>query len=154
MRFKVMCGSFSMADRLYKAGDVVETSYLLDKMFPKKYKRIDGFVSNIREDAADVVPETDEWENGEARTGVMVIENEEEVEVDEKQTKHASGPKHRPAGKDVSKEFDYSQEETGLVIYRDKGKFFVYDEDDLVTPLNENPLTKAKIAGFIKSQCE
>ena len=61
MRFKVMCGSFSMADRLYKAGDVVETSYLLDKMFPKKYKRIDGFVSNIREDAADVVPETDEW---------------------------------------------------------------------------------------------
>jgi hypothetical protein len=122
---------------------VIETQYPLDEMFPKKYKRIDGFTSNVCE-----TPETDDEEISDAGKEVLVIENEGSVEVDSKYSKQ------RPSGKNVSQEFDYSIEETGLLVYRNKGKFFVYDEDDTVTPLNEKPLTKAKVAPFIKSQCE
>jgi len=63
-----------------------------------------------------------------------------------------------PEGELVDDKFDYSPEETGLHVFKvkegTKTRYNVTDVDDLSTPLNAEPLTRAKVLPFIESECE
>jgi hypothetical protein len=58
------------------------------------------------------------------------------------------------SSEDVSDQFDYSVEETGLVVLQTaKNRFDVCEADDFSSPLNDEPLTKSKVLPFIKAAC-
>jgi len=133
MKYKLLVGSHWHQNQLHAAGAIIETDGHLDEIFPGRFEK-------VTEAAKETAPAPEE----------TPLQSVDEVE------------KGKPKGKKLKRTkivmcddlFDFSPEETGLHVFRKGSRYYVYDEEDYDTVLNEKGLLKKDVLPFVKSQCE
>jgi len=164
MRFKILTGSYQEGNKLYLRGDILSTINPLDEMFgAASFQRLSD--EKPLTPAKPVSPQGKGDVNQNSQPNTIVedeLEDEEtgeDVPLDDEGSDEDEKPEDnqddevKPDGECVDDKFDFDPEELDLHVYYHKQKYFVYDVDDMKTPLNEKGLKKAEVMPFIDSQC-
>lgn len=160
------------AARIYKQGDVIESEYSLDEMFPNKFRRLDEptrvgpdeMKSLISKDntmdlrLADLPPEEQEEKTvlpsrqEDAKTQARV-RGEEAYKMSQERMS-AKQKTESKLGSDVSNEFPEAKKNDFVVFKDDEDGYYVADKDAPNKALNKKALPQEEVEGFIKEQAE
>jgi hypothetical protein len=139
-KYKLLLGTHMHHGERLKAGDVIESAYDLTKVFVNKYVRVDDF-------AAPVASQGDNPAPG-------------------RPVRHPAGPGRPQAkpqappaiqksatdvalGRDVTKNFPQAVDED-FKVYKKGTVYFVYDLDDVSSPLNAEGVAKTEVDAIIQ----
>jgi hypothetical protein len=125
MKFKLVIGSHSDIENTYQAGDVVESEIDLVAVFGEKFQSVSDEVE-VRFPSEEAQEEPVEKE---------VQEEPVEKEVQEE-----------PVGEDVTNQFDVSNFEDGLKVFKRKRKYFVCIDGE---EINQEGLSKKNVLPFV-----
>ena len=121
--------------RIYKAGDIVESAQDLVMMFPNKFQLV--------EDEEVQTPSFNP--SKEQKAAVAEAAKKGGVEVSAPEEEEDSNP----LGRNVTKRFPLAKEQDFLV-FSEGGAFHVTEADDPKDPLNDKPLKRKDVEGFIE----
>lgn len=142
MKFRVLASEHTDENgKVFKAGEVLFSERPLDTIFRNKFQRINDS-KPLSEPTLEILTEGIQSLDIGGSNPIPEQETAEEVKT------------IVPEGDLVDGLFDFDPEETGLHVYLREKRYFVYDEFDMSTPLNDKPLTKNKVLLFINSQQE
>lgn len=157
MRFEILNGSHSQSGRLYRKGDVVESSTDLTVQFVNKFQKVTdgravskGVVLNSSQPALSAA----EKKAGKEQKPSDAAGDEKEIiepgaQADKLDTSGSSSDATgssesgdaAPKGKDVTDQFPEAVEQE-FKVYKDKSGYRVYDGDDMSKPINDESIEK------------
>ena len=116
MKFKILFGSHSDTTKTYQAGDVIESEVDLVAVFGEKFQSVSDEVQ------------------------VRFPSEEPQEEPVQEETKE------EPVGEDVTNQFDVSNFEDGLKVFKRKRKYFVCIDGE---EINQEGLSKKNVLPFV-----
>lgn len=152
MKFRVIAGRHVQDGRIFGKDEILESEHDLVSQFRNKFERVDDDtpVTPVKTPAPPGPapryvanpPETD------ARFGSPVSppapEDAEEGTTPARTRKAPAEKPSKPAGTDVTSDFAKAKEED-FKVFRDKGKLYIYDADDLSKPINPDGSNKGEV---------
>ena len=142
-KFTVLCRNYVDGDGVkYERGSVVESPHPLDKMFRGGFRRQDG-ATKVKAPVVEAVPSVPSETEPLKVAPKAVVKEVPPTRVREER------PPALERGRKVTRSFPLAVDEDYHVFKRD-GKYFVYDVDEMESPINSEGLQKDEVDACIR----
>jgi hypothetical protein len=145
-KFRVRMGTHSQNGRVYTQGEIIESPHDLIKAWPNKFDLVADAapVSKGLDANLPLIP-------SQLRDGTN---KKEEAKADPEAEKSDAAPAKvkraaKPKGLDVTDRFDGAKEQD-FSVFKVRGEFFVYNNDDMTTPVNAKGAEKDAVGRIIE----
>lgn len=139
-KFEVLEGKHVQNGRIFQKGDIVESKSDLCATWKNKFCEVN---TSARSSVGKAVPNT---ASPPAQSAVDADETDKEKKAKGKKVEEES---EVIEGTDVTDQFT-SAVEQDFKVYKNQGAYFIYNNDDLSKPFNENGVKKADVEKTIK----